>query len=83
MPRFFVATPHATGIELAARDRRLQRRRDLVRVELLAAEVALHQRLVGLDDGVEQLLAVLGGGVGQLVRDRHRVALALRRSGSM
>ena len=45
-------------------------------VELLAAEVALHQRLVGLDDRVEQLLAVLGDRVGHLVGDRHRVALA-------
>ena len=28
VPRFFVATPHATGIELVARDGRLERVRD-------------------------------------------------------
>ena len=33
---------------------------DLVVRELLPVEVALHQRLVRLDDRVEQLLAVLG-----------------------
>ena len=48
-------------VELVGRDGALERRRDRGRVELLAAEVALHQRVVGLDDGVEQLLAVLGG----------------------
>ena len=45
--------------------------------DLLAAQVALHQGLVGLDDGVEQLRAVFLDGRGELVRDRDRVALAL------
>ena len=45
--------------DLAARDRVLERVRDLLDAELLALEVLLHQRLVGLDDLVEQLLAVL------------------------
>ena len=45
--------------DLAARDRVLERVRDLFDAELLAVEVALHQALVGLDDLVEQLLAVL------------------------
>ena len=63
------------GEDVAARDRRLERRGDLVRVELLPVEVALHERLVGLDDGVEELLAVLGGEAGQLVRDRAGLAL--------
>ena len=66
-------------IEIVVRDRGLQRRGDGVVVELLAAEVTLHQLLVRLDDGVEQLLAILGRGRRQLVRDRHRVALARAR----
>ena len=74
MPRFFVATPHATGNTSPRRDRGLERRRDLVRVELLALEVALHQRLVRLDDRVEQLLAVLRGELGHLVGDRPGLA---------
>ena len=60
---------------LALRHRGLERRRDLVRVELLAFEVALHEPLVRLDDGVEELLAVLGRDVRHLVRDRARLAL--------
>ena len=61
--------------DVAARHRRLECGRDLVCVELLPVEVALHERLVGLDDGVEELLAVLGGELGHLVRDRARLAL--------
>ncbi len=61
--------------DVAARHRRLQRGRDLVRIELLPLEVALHERLVRLDDRVEELLAVLGGEVGHLVRDRAWLAL--------
>ena len=49
----------ADGEDLAARHAELERRRDVVLVELLALEVALHQRLVDLHDLVEQLLAVL------------------------
>ena len=59
---------------VAARHRRLQRGRDLVRVELLAVEVPLHERLVRLHDGVEELLPVLGGEVGHLVGDRAGLA---------
>ncbi len=65
-------------IDLVARDGVLQRGRDVRGRDLLAAEVALHQRLVGLDDGVEQLRPVLLDELGQLVRDRDRVALARR-----
>ena len=75
-PRFFVATPHATGIELVARDGRLERGGDGLGVELLALEVARHQRLVGLDDRVEELLAVLLHDVGHVVGNRLRPALA-------
>ena len=56
--------------DLAARDRVLERVRDLLDAELLALEVLLHQRLVGLDDLVEELLAVLGDELGHVVRDR-------------
>src|SRR4051794_221948 len=37
--------------------------------DVLAAEVGLHEVVVGLGDGLEQLLAVLGGLVGELGRD--------------
>ena len=63
--------------DLAARDGVLERVRDLLDAELLALEVLLHQRLVGLDDLVEQLLAVLLDESGQLVRDRARLRLLL------
>src|SRR5581483_5496867 len=53
-----------------------QRRRDVRSVELLAAEVALHQRLVRLDDRIEQLLAVLGRRRLDRRRNRGRFALA-------
>ena len=46
-----------------------------MRVELLAAEVLLHQRLVGLDDLVEQLLTVFVGEVEHLSRNRARLRL--------
>ena len=54
--------------------------RDLVDAELLALEVALHQPLVRLHDGVEQLLAVLGHRVRELGRDlaRRLLLAALR-----
>ena len=63
-------------VQLVGRDRALERSRDRRGVELLAGEVALHQRLVGQDDGIEKLLAVLGDEVGHLGRDGDRVALA-------
>ena len=63
--------------DLAARDAELERGGDVVLVELLALEVALHQRLVDLDDLVEQLLAVLLRELGHRVGDRDGVALLL------
>ena len=60
---------------LAVRNRGLERGRHLVRVELLPVEVALHQALVGLHDGVEELLAVLGDDVRHVGGDLDRVAL--------
>src|ERR687886_726750 len=62
--------------ELAARHGRLERARHLLRRQLLALEVALHQRLVRLDDGVEQLRVQLLDAVGHLGRDLGRAALA-------
>ena len=61
--------------DLAARHRILERVRDLFHAELLAVEVSLHEPFVGLHDGVEQLHAVLGDGVGELGRDLARRAL--------
>ena len=75
MPRFFVATPQATGKTWPRRDGLLQRVRDLLDAELLALEVLLHQRLVRLDDLVEQLLAVLLHELRHLVGDRAGLVL--------
>ena len=55
----------------------LERVDDLVVGDLLALEVALHQRLGVLGDLVHQLLAVLLGLVGELVRDRDLRAVAV------
>ena len=63
--------------DLAAGDGVLERVRDLLDAELLALEVLLHQRLVGLDDLVEQLLPVLLDESRQLVGDRPRLRLLL------
>ena len=63
--------------DLTARDTELEGRCNLVRVELLALEVALHQRLVDLDDLVEELLPVLLRLRLHRLRDRHRVAFLL------
>src|SRR2546430_2392126 len=63
--------------DLAPRDRVLERMGDLVDRQLLAVEVPLHQRLVDLDDLVEELLAVLGHLVCQRGGNRLRIALAL------
>ena len=60
---------------LTAGDRVLERVRDRVHAELLALEVLLHQRLVGLDDLVEQLLPVLGHELRHLLRDRTGLRL--------
>ena len=61
--------------DVSARHGGFQRGRDLVCVELLTLEVALHERLVRLDDRIEELLAILGCEVGQLLGDRSRLAL--------
>ena len=66
-------------IDLVARDGILQRRRDVLGGDLLAAEIALHQRFVRLDDGIEQLGAVLRDRVGELGRDLDRIAFAAAR----
>src|SRR5581483_5442306 len=60
------------GIELVARDRSLQRSGDILCGQLLPLEVTRHQILVRLDDGVEELLAVL------LHLRRHRLWDRLR-----
>ena len=63
--------------DLAARDAELEGGGDVVLVELLTLEVALHQRLVDLDHLVEQLFAVLLREVGDRVRNRDGLALLL------
>jgi hypothetical protein len=63
-------------VDLVARDGVLQRVRDVGVGNLLPAQVALHQRLVRLDDGVEQLRAVFLDDLLHLVRHRNRVAFA-------
>jgi len=68
--------PACDRVQLVARDRVLERVRDLLVGEGLAVEVALHQPLVGLDDGVEQLLAVLRDRIGHVRGDLDRISLA-------
>ena len=63
-------------IQLVPGHRLLERVGDRLRVELLSFEVAPHELLVGLDDGVEELLAVLLHEVGHRVGDRLRPAFA-------
>ncbi len=65
------------GEDLAARDAELERGGDVVRIELLALEVALHQRLVDLHHLVEQLLAVLLRELDHRFGDRDGVGLLL------
>jgi hypothetical protein len=72
VPRFFAA---ADRVELVAGDRVLERRGDVLGRQLLAFEVARHEVLVRLDDGVEQLLAVLLHLLGHRVGDRLRLAV--------
>ena len=60
VPRFFVATPQATGKTSPRVTASLSAPATSSTDELLALEVALHQALVGLHDLVEQLLPVLG-----------------------
>ena len=80
MPRLRVATPQVTGKMLARGDALLQHRDDLVVVDLLALEVALHQLVGVLGDLVHQLLAVLLGLRAELLGDLRlgRVAPAPR-----
>ena len=66
-------------VDLVARDGVLQRGGDVRRGNLLAAEVALHQGLVRLDDGVEQLRPVLLDDLGHLAGDRDGIFLARAR----
>ena len=65
-------------VDLVARDGVLERVRDVLGRDLLAAEVPLHQRLVGLDDRVEQLRPVLLDRGGHRLGDRDRIALTSR-----
>ena len=58
MPRFWVATPHVTGKSSPRGNGVLERAASSSPAHLLVLEVALHQRLVGLDDRVHELLAL-------------------------
>ncbi len=73
-----VARRHAAGDreEPPRRHALLQRADDLVVVDLLAVEVALHQLVGVLRHLVHQLLAVLLGPVAQLVGDLHLLGRA-------
>jgi hypothetical protein len=53
----------------------LKGRRELVPRDLALVEVALHERFVGLDDRVDELLAVVRGLGSDLVRDLDRISL--------
>ncbi len=61
------ATEH--GVQLGVDGQLADGALDLGDRELLTAEVLLHELFVGLGDGLEQLLAVLGGLVGELGGD--------------
>ena len=63
--------------DLSAGDAELERGGDVVRVELLSLEVALHERLVDLHHLVEELLAVLLRKLRHRVGDRDRIGLLL------
>ena len=78
MPRFFVAEPQSDREEVVGDDRVLQRSGELLARDLALLEVALHQRLVGLDDGVDELLSVVRGLRRDLLRDVDGVAFAVR-----
>ncbi len=62
--------------EVVVGNRVLQRGGELLARDLALLEVALHERLVGLDDGVDELLAVGRGLRRDLLRDIDGVALA-------
>ena len=69
VPRLRVATPQVTGKIRPAVTPCLSTRDDLLVVDLLALEVALHQLVGALRHLVHQLLAVLLGLVAQLCGD--------------
>ena len=69
MPRFLSPTPQVTGKMPPRGDALLQRRDDLLVVDLLAVEVALHQLVGVLRHLVHQLLAVLLGLAAELLGD--------------
>ena len=80
VPRFLRGDAAEDGEELATRDSGLERRGQLVAADLLPLEVALHDALVGLDDGLDQrLTSRLGRLVGELRRDVGRSALLAHR----
>ena len=54
MPISLVALPHSTGNTDAARDTVGERVRELVDLDLLVAEVALHEVVVGDDDAFDE-----------------------------
>ena len=78
MPMSFVALPHSTGNTDARRDARGERLGELVDVDLLVAEVALHEVVVADDDAFDERVVhrVLLG----LHLVGHRAFGALRRA---
>ena len=77
MPRFFVGTPQVTGKSWPATTAFLSARGELVAGDLLVGEVALHDRLVRLDDGLHELHPVLLRLGGDVVRDGGGLGLAV------
>src|SRR5262249_32579855 len=67
------------GVDLIPGDRILERRGDVGWRNLLAPEIPLHQRLVGLHDRVEELGPVLLDGRGKLRGDRDGISLTRAR----
>ena len=65
----FVALPHSTGNTVAARDARRERLGELADLDLLVAEVALHEIVVADDDALDERVV-------------HRVLLRLHLGGN-
>ena len=76
-PRCAVATPQVDGEDVPVVGAVLERGDDLLVGDLLALEVALHQRLGVLGDLVHELLAVLLRELGEIVGDRDLLAVVL------